>query len=121
MRLSCRLVPLRAIRPQLVYSARFGNFVQPKTARLSLSTAVVDGSIPLPASPPPPPQQPSQSKHDGEHKQDADQILREAVASKAPRHDWTREQISAIYHQPLMELAYQAVSITTTWRILWPR
>jgi biotin synthase len=27
------------------------------------------------------------------------------------RHDWTPEEIAAIYHQPLMELAYQAATV----------
>ncbi|KAL2208066.1 biotin synthase [Sarocladium strictum] len=44
-------------------------------------------------------------------KLDGRQILREAVAAQAPRHDWTREEISAIYYQPLMELAYQAANL----------
>ncbi|KAK7994662.1 Biotin synthase [Apiospora arundinis] len=36
------------------------------------------------------------------------QILRAAVAATEPRNDWTREQITAIYHEPLMELVHQA-------------
>ncbi|KAK8076803.1 biotin synthase [Apiospora saccharicola] len=36
------------------------------------------------------------------------QILRAAVAATKPRNDWTREQITAIYHEPLMELVHQA-------------
>ena len=43
------------------------------------------------------------ARHDG------NRVLQEAVAAERPRHDWTREEISAIYYQPLMELAYQAV------------
>ena len=39
------------------------------------------------------------------------QVLRDAVAAAAPRYTWSREEIAAIYHQPLMELAYQAVRI----------
>ncbi|KAK8123951.1 biotin synthase [Apiospora kogelbergensis] len=39
------------------------------------------------------------------------QILREAVAATAPRNDWTREQITAIYQEPLMELVHQASTI----------
>lgn len=37
-------------------------------------------------------------------------VLSKAVAAEQPRHDWTREEISQIYHEPLMELVHQAVS-----------
>ena len=40
---------------------------------------------------------------------DGKQLLREAVAADTVRNDWTREEIAAIYHQPLMELVHQAV------------
>ncbi|KAK7994223.1 hypothetical protein PG989_007604 [Apiospora arundinis] len=39
------------------------------------------------------------------------QVLRAAVAATEPRNDWTREQITAIYHEPLMELVHQASTI----------
>lgn len=35
--------------------------------------------------------------------------LTEAVNAKAPRNDWTRDEIRDIYNTPLMELAFQAV------------
>ncbi|KAK8063108.1 Biotin synthase [Apiospora hydei] len=38
-------------------------------------------------------------------------ILRAAVAATEPRNDWTREQIAAIYNEPLMELVHQASMI----------
>lgn len=38
----------------------------------------------------------------------AERILQDAVAATGPRQDWTREEISAIYYQPLLELAHQA-------------
>lgn len=41
---------------------------------------------------------------------DKNKILKDAVTAKEPRHNWTREQIAALYYQPLLELAYQAVS-----------
>ena len=41
---------------------------------------------------------------------EASQIFRDAVAATAPRQNWTRREISAIYYQPLLELAHQAVS-----------
>lgn len=37
-------------------------------------------------------------------------IFEDAAKATAPRNSWTREEISAIYYQPLMELTYQAVS-----------
>lgn len=43
-------------------------------------------------------------------KADAKKIFRDAVAATAPRNTWTRQEISAIYYQPLLELAHQAVS-----------
>ncbi|PHH62814.1 hypothetical protein CDD81_6706 [Ophiocordyceps australis] len=42
---------------------------------------------------------------------EAERILREAVAAKEPRQDWTRHEISAIYYQPLLELAHQASTL----------
>jgi len=47
---------------------------------------------------------------DGQYQQWAKRVFHQAVAADSPRHDWTREEISVIYNQPLMELAYQAVS-----------
>ncbi|SPO06738.1 probable biotin synthase [Cephalotrichum gorgonifer] len=41
----------------------------------------------------------------------AERTLREAVAANAPRQDWTRREIAAIYYQSPMELAYQAASL----------
>ncbi|KAG5958220.1 biotin synthase [Claviceps arundinis] len=39
---------------------------------------------------------------------DATSILKAAVRATAPRQNWTREEIAAIYYQPLLELAHQA-------------
>lgn len=36
-------------------------------------------------------------------------IFQDAVKATAPRQNWTREEISAIFYQPLLDLAYQAV------------
>ncbi|RYP11205.1 hypothetical protein DL764_000161 [Monosporascus ibericus] len=41
----------------------------------------------------------------------ANQVLRKAVAATTVRNDWTREEITAIYHEPLMELVYQASTV----------
>lgn len=41
----------------------------------------------------------------------ARQILLDAVAATSPRNDWTREEIAAIYHEPLLELVHQAGAV----------
>lgn len=101
---SLRLRALRQVTP--------GNRLSlPATARWKHSRAmstVVDFQ-PRPSQPPPPPT----GAHDAVEKQRAEkskQILHEAVTATQVRHDWTKEQIAAIYYQPALELAYQAVS-----------
>lgn len=41
----------------------------------------------------------------------AKKIFADAVAATGPRQNWTRDEISAIYYQPLLELSHQAVSL----------
>lgn len=36
-------------------------------------------------------------------------MLEDAVNAKAPRFDWTKDEIREIYNTPLMELAFQSV------------
>jgi biotin synthase len=63
-----------------------------------------------PSEPPPAPI----GVHDGVEQQRAEnakRILREAVSATTLRHDWTKEEISAIYHQPLLELTYHASTV----------
>lgn len=62
----------------------------------------------LPSSPPP--GHLNHGKVEEDRKRRAAKTLAEAVAAKQIRHNWTKEEISAIYHQPLMELAFQSVS-----------
>ncbi|KAK0634089.1 hypothetical protein B0T14DRAFT_534064 [Immersiella caudata] len=38
-------------------------------------------------------------------------VLQKAVQATTPRTDWTRKEISAIYHQPLLDLSYQAATL----------
>lgn len=38
------------------------------------------------------------------------QIFKDAVKATAPRNNWTRKEVAAIYYQPMLELAHQAVS-----------
>lgn len=78
--------------------------------------------------PPPPPARPSSSieeqpasdfqavKHEAEEAENASkseinrQIFLDAVNATAPRRNWTRKEVAAIYYQPVLELAHQAVS-----------
>lgn len=85
-------------------------------AATAAATATVVGTEPQP--PPPPPRQwtprsfpvsvPATDPPSG-RRPNGKQILREAVAATDVRNDWTREEIAAIYHEPLMELVHQAV------------
>ncbi|EFX04774.1 biotin synthase [Grosmannia clavigera kw1407] len=43
--------------------------------------------------------------------QEKSDALLQAMAATEMRNDWTREEISAIYHEPLMELVYQAGTV----------
>jgi len=62
------------------------------------STVVDDAFSPVaPASAPPAPRAKKGS------------VLEDAVNARAPRFDWTRDEIREIYNTPLMELAFQAV------------
>ncbi|KAI6764532.1 hypothetical protein HG530_008321 [Fusarium avenaceum] len=106
---SLRLRALRQVTP--------GNRLSlPATARWQHSRAmstVVDFQ-PRPSQPPPPPT----GAHDAVEKQRAEkskQILHEAVTATQVRHDWTKEQIAAIYYQPALELAYQASTVHRRW------
>lgn len=110
MRVAPLPVLLRTPRMQLARAARLGT---PKPVPTRMSTVAAAQTVspsPLTTSQPLP-QASVSPEHDGERQRRAAQILREAVAATAPRHDWTRDEISAIFYQPLMELAYQAVSL----------
>ncbi|KAK3305912.1 uncharacterized protein B0T15DRAFT_511777 [Chaetomium strumarium] len=92
-----------------------------RTARMRLaptacrmSTIAAGQVVPSPGSPPPPTLQhpPGHDlEHDAERQQRARRILQQAVAATAPRNDWARDEISAIFYQPLMELAFQAAIV----------
>lgn len=111
--------PLRlsALRPQRLTSSHSSVLLrrqaQPAVAgwhgRVRAMSTVVDYAG-RPSQPPPP--QPT-GTHETVEKQRSDKakrILRDAVSAAQPRHDWTKEEIAAIYYQPLMELTYQSVS-----------
>ncbi|KAF4970889.1 hypothetical protein FSARC_2159 [Fusarium sarcochroum] len=88
----------------------------PASARWQHSRAmstVVDYHPPSSQPPPPPP-----GAHEAVEKQRAEkrkQILREAVTSTQVRHNWTKEEIAAIYYQPVLELTYQASTVHRRW------
>lgn len=39
-----------------------------------------------------------------------DSVFQEAIEATEPRTNWTRDEIQQIYHTPLIELAFAAVS-----------
>ncbi|RGP66351.1 biotin synthetase [Fusarium sporotrichioides] len=108
----CASLRLRALR-QVTPSTRLS---LPASARWQYSRAmstVVDYH-PRTSQPPPPPA----GANEAVEKQRAEkrnQILREAVTSTQVRHDWTKDEIAAIYYQPVLELAYQASTVHRRW------
>ncbi|GAB1318046.1 biotin synthase [Madurella fahalii] len=102
---------LRTDRGQHICRTRLRTFVRRQAPLACMSTIVADRSLPSSVPPPPPPRPADRARTNAERSERAREILRGSVAATAPRHDWTREDISAIYHYPLMELAYQAANI----------
>ncbi|KXX79352.1 Biotin synthase [Madurella mycetomatis] len=87
-------------------------FVRCRTPRVCMSTVVADRSLSSSTPPPLPTPLPADApRANAGISERAREILQKSVAATVPRHDWTREEISAIYYQPLMELAYQAANI----------
>lgn len=76
----------------------------PAVVRISsrANSTAVETPVNFGAAPPPPPQQ-QKSGLDGK------KLLADAVAATKPRNNWTKEEIAAIYYQPLLELTYQSV------------
>lgn len=112
--------PLRlsALRPQRLTSSPSSVLLrrqaQPAVAgwhgRVRAMSTVVDYAG-RPSQPPPPPPTGTHETVEKQRSDKAQRILRDAVSAAQPRHDWTKEEIAAIYYQPLMELTYQSVSI----------
>ena len=95
----------------------------PSTTRsIPSSSAPVGGLTAKPEPPSHQTQQTQQAQEDSSFLQDAvrqreaKQLFLRAIAATAPRHDWTRKEIAAIYYQPLMELTHQAVSFPSSLR-----
>ncbi|KAK4161878.1 putative biotin synthase [Cladorrhinum sp. PSN259] len=40
-----------------------------------------------------------------------DGVLQDAIAAAGPKNSWSKEEIAAIYHRPLMDLTYQAAKV----------
>ena len=63
----------------------------------AFSTPVNDSFSPIATTPPPAPE--------------AQGAVWRAVNARAPRYDWTKDEIRELYNTPLMELAHQAVCV----------
>lgn len=63
----------------------------------AFSTPVNDSFAPISTTPPSAPE--------------AQGAVWRAVNARAPRHDWTKDEIRELYNTPLMELAHQAVGL----------
>lgn len=68
------------------------------TAKRTFSTPVDDSFSPISATSPP------SAASQG--------ALWHAVNARAPRYDWTKDEIRELYNTPLMELAHQSVWLT---------
>ncbi|GME25837.1 biotin synthase [Neofusicoccum parvum] len=102
------LASSRRAVPPLVASAQSWRAI---SGRAHMSTVVEDlGSTPSPP-PPPPGTAPASASVEAEREANAREILKKAVSATAPRNNWTKEEISAIYYTPLMDLAFQAGTV----------
>lgn len=92
--------------PTIAYRAvRSVGFRHGGAGLLRWNSSVVDVS-PLKFDPPAPPMKQPHEKLQDDAKR---KIFQDAVNADHVRHNWTRQEIAAIYYQPLLELAYQAV------------
>lgn len=107
-----KIVSARPLQPFLCRPALLP-VASPAVSRARMSTAAEPAQVDDTLA-----DQPSISRVSVEHEQAqkgleeyAKKTLKEAVAAKAPRHNWTRKEIAAIYYRPLIpELVYNAVS-----------
>lgn len=104
--IQCFRYPLRATTAAVAKSQLCQTpFVDSQRCRMNSTAAAVEAPTEI-ASPFPFPHRQELDKQ-----QNARQILLGAAAATRPRNDWTEKEVSAMYHQPLLELAHQAVSI----------
>lgn len=103
--LQCVRYPLRATTAAVAKSQLCqAPFAYSQSCRMN-STAAVEVPTEIDAAFPSFPH-----RQDLDKQQNARQILLGAAAATRPRNDWTEKEVSAMYHQPLLELAHQAVS-----------
>lgn len=101
----------RSTWPLVAAPARQGIPFLPLHASRRANSSLVDRPIPPPFRPPPPPAAADNTvRQEDNGEAAARRIFLDAIAAEAPRRDWTKKEIASIYYQPLMELAYQAVS-----------
>ncbi|KAK4445317.1 biotin synthase [Podospora aff. communis PSN243] len=74
----------------------------------SLSRTHSTAAAPSPTGPDP---SPTTEPNNPEPRKWAANILRNAINATTPRTNWTREEITAIYHHPLLELSHQAATL----------
>ncbi|KAF4984764.1 hypothetical protein FZEAL_125 [Fusarium zealandicum] len=104
---------LRALRPVMGRHLPLPASARLQQLRVRAMSTVVDYAG-RSSQPPPPPA----GAHEAVEKQREErrkQIMREAVTSNQVRHNWTKEEIAAIYYQPVLELAYQASTVHRRW------
>ncbi|CAI0650181.1 unnamed protein product [Colletotrichum noveboracense] len=97
----------RAALERNVFSSQMSRRSMLLVSRACMSS--VAEAIAVAPAPPPPVEDPSFRA--AQRVTEAKEIMRRAVNATGVRHDWTREEISAIYYQPLMDLAFQAGSV----------
>lgn len=104
--IQCFQFPLRASTAAAVAGSQLGQipFVDSQRCRMNSTAAAAEAPTEI-ASPFPFPH-----RQELDIQQNARQILLGAAAATRPRNDWTEKEVSAMYHQPLLELAHQAVS-----------
>ncbi|KAK3196499.1 biotin synthase [Lecanicillium sp. MT-2017a] len=94
--------------PVIGYRAARSAGLRHGASLLRWNSSVVDVS-PLKFEPPEAPPPPSQREQ--VHAEARKRVFQDAVAANTVRHNWTKEEISAIYYQPLLELAFQASNV----------
>ncbi|KAF6808520.1 biotin synthase [Colletotrichum sojae] len=98
---------LQATTKRTLLPSQFSQRSLPLALRSGMSS--VAEAVAVAPAPPPPAEDPNLAA--AQRAIEAKRIFHNAVNATEIRHDWTREEISAIYYQPLMELAFQAGSV----------
>lgn len=105
-----RSLAARLARPIQLAAVRQNARAYAAAAAAAATTVVTEQPTWTPSTFPVPTPVNSPTKLDASrNRNNGKQILREAIATTSVRNDWTRDEIAAIYHEPLMELVHQAV------------